>query len=1268
MNPENEELRKQYEEAFFGLPAGASPNDRVVGQDELGNFVRRTIGGQEYTVSSEYPEDRRSGLEKTKEALGEATEAVTDYVKDPSLPTAEQAKDFAAGVAESAYEPFRKVAHGEGTYGDVAMALGEVAGGSAASVGKNILKNDPTELNVFAGRKNRTDLPLVEKYPQKKGGVTPDFQSALSSVKKDYAEQLEAAKNRGSGASEMFYTRSLSLLENADENLVRDIADAAYSEDPRDSARRLLYKYDESVIPDDVTISDLQELGIRLGQSFKGKLEPKETPSTQFRSATEEATQAMEVGKKGLLGARFLKQLKKNPDVRDTEWAALNLEVDPNRLYSKEELVDLVGKKAYDVSVSKANKFEVFQRQRDLGLADTEKEYFELAIKAKARDGATFKPKDNHYTEDTLAHTRASVRGPLEGVSDKDFILAEEFQSDLLQKGFLPAGKGSVSSVDENLLKVDTEFGTQLTQAIEEGYQDFVWDDVTEELDIVDLTPDSNPQVQLLQRWNELGEEEKRNIVSSATLPEGADRYQQTRQAVQKAFNKTTSDTYDIERVTETILRSAKPSEAAVRKPPIEKIGESVSLAIDSLVAEGQKRGITTLVIPPFEKIVEARYPKGSKGYLEAVSKKSGLYQTYVTAVDKKLKELQAIGGVSVEKVDMPYPKSYEGSVTDVLVNLSDEDLDKVFTRIYGEEYTSGDLGSRDRLFQNDLQEFAMNSDLEDFYRQTLRETNLLPAKVEQKLKGTKIDFSGLAEEKDLTRPRFAQGGMVEDDQMNRLMQEGGMADDGMNREPITGNEIPPGSLASEVRDDIPAQLSEGEYVVPADVLRYYGVRFFEDLRAQAKQGMMEMESDGRIGGAPVDAQGVPAEGQDEELTPEEEQMLMEAMGGGASPAGSARTAPARMAYGGMVQQQPMTTPYQDQRTMYQMPQGMAEGGMPSAPFDRTTFTLDDNAGVTGIQTRKYINPVTKETRTFNFIGSTPLGVIPEGFVPWTQEVQDQVNTAPIETSPTQILQGEQRGGSGKDRQDSQAAESRGYEGWAKDNADRVTSDPLGFGTDIFNDASAPKGLLGKTLSRGIIGDLQTLDAISQINAAKEFTKTPEEVTTLNGYVDRLTGTLSPAADIAVSTGFVASGGQRAKAIRDSLGTTTGKATGSRPAGTVTPVGGSGRSASTTVGSTPSKSPSRAIGDTGARVSGTATGGVGASKSATGTATGGARGSVAGAGASATGNVSFSGGKGIASGDKKGGVRGGSVGPMAKGGLVGKPSKSSPKGKKGLAS
>ena len=73
-----------------------------------------------------------------------------------------------------------------------------------------------------------------------------------------------------------------------------------------------------------------------------------------------------------------------------------------------------------------------------------------------------------------------------------------------------------------------------------------------------------------------------------------------------------------------------------------------------------------------------------------------------------------------------------------------------------------------------------------------------------------------------------------------------------VRRDPVSGNEVPPGALPSEVRDDIPARLSEGEYVVPADVLQYYGIKFFEDLRNRAKTELSGLEANGRIGGQPV--------------------------------------------------------------------------------------------------------------------------------------------------------------------------------------------------------------------------------------------------------------------------------------------------------------------------------------------------------------------------------------------------------------------------------
>ena len=90
------------------------------------------------------------------------------------------------------------------------------------------------------------------------------------------------------------------------------------------------------------------------------------------------------------------------------------------------------------------------------------------------------------------------------------------------------------------------------------------------------------------------------------------------------------------------------------------------------------------------------------------------------------------------------------------------------------------------------------------------------------------------------------------DNQMEMLLQGGGMRDDGMSRDPVSGNEVPPGSMAKEVRDDIPAQLSEGEYVVPADVVQFFGLKFFEDIIQEAKRGLADMQNRGRIGGTPV--------------------------------------------------------------------------------------------------------------------------------------------------------------------------------------------------------------------------------------------------------------------------------------------------------------------------------------------------------------------------------------------------------------------------------
>ncbi len=76
------------------------------------------------------------------------------------------------------------------------------------------------------------------------------------------------------------------------------------------------------------------------------------------------------------------------------------------------------------------------------------------------------------------------------------------------------------------------------------------------------------------------------------------------------------------------------------------------------------------------------------------------------------------------------------------------------------------------------------------------------------------------------------------------FMQEGGTTD------PVSGNEVPVGAMQEEVRDDIPAMLSEGEFVFPADVVRFIGLDRLMQLRQAAKEGLARMEDMGQMGNA----------------------------------------------------------------------------------------------------------------------------------------------------------------------------------------------------------------------------------------------------------------------------------------------------------------------------------------------------------------------------------------------------------------------------------
>jgi hypothetical protein len=86
--------------------------------------------------------------------------------------------------------------------------------------------------------------------------------------------------------------------------------------------------------------------------------------------------------------------------------------------------------------------------------------------------------------------------------------------------------------------------------------------------------------------------------------------------------------------------------------------------------------------------------------------------------------------------------------------------------------------------------------------------------------------------------------------QSKNLFEEGGLNQDGGTIDKASGNDVPPGALQKEVRDDVNAKLSEGEFVFPADVVRYIGLEKLMQIRDLAKQGLQRMNDIGQMGNA----------------------------------------------------------------------------------------------------------------------------------------------------------------------------------------------------------------------------------------------------------------------------------------------------------------------------------------------------------------------------------------------------------------------------------
>ena len=264
------------------------------------------------------------------------------------------------------------------------------------------------------------------------------------------------------------------------------------------------------------------------------------------------------------------------------------------------------------------------------------------------------------------------------------------------------------------------------------------------------------------------------------------------------------------------------------------------------------------------------------------------------------------------------------------------------------------------------------------------------------------------------------------------LFEEGGLKDEGGMIDEVSGNDVPTGSTREEVRDDIPAQLSEGEFVLPADVVRYHGLEKIMALRDEAKQGLQKMEAMGQMGNSeeatlPDD---IPFDIDDLDMEDEDEPQEMEMAEGGyvmvagkPMPVPTVAGKPLNMQVGGFTgptgtyqvptniatqpsyfanyQQstapfQPFVPPQQQQQQVQQPVMGLQQPQtypsfatlMPTVGGKRETIEYRNEAG------QKLFIP---------FIDDKPIYPIPEGYTKYVAEEQPIAEDKPVTSTTTQV-------------------------------------------------------------------------------------------------------------------------------------------------------------------------------------------------------------------------------------------------------------------------
>jgi len=542
----------------------------------------------------------------------------------------------------------------------------------------------------------------------------------------------------------------------------------------------------------------------------------------EFYSPVVSTLEEMPIGKQGTKGENISAFIQKRaPSITGSEKGNLP-KLDPKKKYTREEAIETLKPidKSYSIEI---NQNPAYQNPNQRGnqrqnITDKEESYFEVFVKQKDIDPEIEEVSGGHFQDaGILAHTRSSIRretpagGPLtKKIKDRErYLLIEEMQSDVANLVEKNVDELGMSRISEDAREVFAEEGPQGNFANE----------VVDNLG----TPFNKEHENILNDWYT---KIRKRTDLGYVIGENYSKIQ---------------DVIDLKRIYKDVLNI----DVGGRTP--EQIHKNASVRL----YEND--------VDPDELIMnfgDSEYDIG-----EYFDETFNYYLKLSTDVSKKERKF---GEITYPKSAVPLNTRTEYVTKLIQANIAlakKQGVTKIVIPDYKEiarlrDHIQTD-GNKEDIFKMTYED-AVNKALKSLIKESKGQIkvgkrelkyNSAEARGNRKSTATEIDISDFDFNPDTQAFRFNKGGIVPmNNQTQQAFALGGLKDEGGEIDEASGNRVPIGGTKEGVRDDISANVSEGEFIFPADVVRYHGLDKMMALRQEAKMGLKQMERMGQMG------------------------------------------------------------------------------------------------------------------------------------------------------------------------------------------------------------------------------------------------------------------------------------------------------------------------------------------------------------------------------------------------------------------------------------